>query len=99
VISQVQTKMANVIVTFKVNLESPETNVEDVKDAVSVKIEDSGVQVGKTEIEEVAFGLKAINFICIMDEDKGSTDRLEETMNEVEGVNSVQVVDVRRAIG
>ena len=34
-----------------------------------------------------------------MDESKGSTDALEEDIKGIEGVNSVETVDVRRAIG
>ncbi len=91
--------MANVIITFKVMLESPETNVEDVENELIIKIEDYGASVGKTEIEPVAFGLKAIKVTCLMDESKGGTDKLEEAIKEINGVSSVQVIDVRRAIG
>ena len=34
-----------------------------------------------------------------MDESIGSTDALEEEIKSIHGVNSVDVVDVRRAIG
>lgn len=80
-------------------LESPETNIEEVENEVVVKIEDYGANVGKAEVEPVAFGLKALKITCIMDESKGGTDKLEENIKEVEGVKSVDVVDVRRAIG
>jgi len=35
----------------------------------------------------------------VMDEAKGSTDDLEKKISEIDGVNSVEVVDVRRTIG
>ena len=53
----------------------------------------------KVEEEPVAFGLKALNIVFVMDEAKGSTDALEEEIKGLEGVNSVEVTDVRRAIG
>jgi translation elongation factor EF-1beta len=34
-----------------------------------------------------------------MDEKLGGTDPLEAKLSEIEGVNSVEVIDVRRAIG
>ena len=34
-----------------------------------------------------------------MDEAKGTTDPLEADINNIEGVHSVEVTDVRRAIG
>jgi translation elongation factor EF-1beta len=35
----------------------------------------------------------------VMDENKGATDELEESISKLNDVNSVEVVDVRRAIG
>ena len=91
--------MASVIVTFKVVMESPEVDIESVKDKVVSTIEEHGCDVGKIEIEEVAYGIKAIKLIFIMDEKKGSTDALEEKVKELEGVSSLEVTDVRRAVG
>ena len=53
----------------------------------------------KTEQEPIAFGLKALKITFVMDEDKGSTDPLEETLKNLDGVNSVETIDVRRAVG
>ncbi len=53
----------------------------------------------KTEIEPVAFGLKAINLLFVSDEEKGTTEALEQQVTDLEGVNSVEVTDVRRVIG
>ncbi|MBS3095752.1 elongation factor 1-beta [Candidatus Woesearchaeota archaeon] len=91
--------MASVIITFKVTLESPDVDADGVKYKVINAIEDYGADVGKSEIEEVAYGIKAVKIIFIMDESKGATDPLEEKVKEIEGVSSVEVVDVRRAIG
>ena len=56
-------------------------------------------EVGKVEVEKIAFGLEALKFIVVYDENKGGTDFLEDNMRNIEGVSSVEVVDVRRAIG
>ena len=56
-------------------------------------------EVGKTEREKIAFGLEAIILIFVMDESKGSTDFIEDNMRNIDGVQSVEVTDVRRAIG
>ena len=55
--------------------------------------------VGRVEREKIAFGLEAIILIFIMDESKGSTDFIEDNMRNLDGVQSVEVTDVRRAIG
>ena len=53
----------------------------------------------KTSIEPIAFGLQALNIIFVMDESVGSTEKLEEKIKLIKGVESVEVTDVRRAIG
>ena len=53
---------------------------------------------GSEEIP-IAFGLKSVNITFTMDEEKGSTDQLEEDIANMEDVESAEVVDVRRAIG
>ena len=52
----------------------------------------------KTEIEPVAFGINAVKIIFVSDENKGATDDLEKQISEIEHVNSVEVIEVRRAI-
>ena len=51
------------------------------------------------ELSSPEFGLKSLNLIFVMDEKKGSTDKLEDDISDIEGVQSVEVTDVRRAIG
>lgn len=91
--------MANIIMTIKVVLESPETNLESVKEKAINAIEEYGADIGRSEIEEVAYGIKAVKIMFIANENKGSTDALEEKIKSLEGVSSVEVIDVRRAIG
>lgn len=91
--------MAKVIITLKVNLESPQTNIEKVKAKVTEMITSFDGDVGKIEIEEVAFGLKALKFVFILDESKGGTESLESDIEVLEEVSSVEVTDVRRAVG
>ncbi|MBR9690816.1 elongation factor 1-beta [Candidatus Woesearchaeota archaeon] len=92
--------MANAVVTIKLMPDSPEINLEDVKDEALSKIEAfAGKGDTKTEIIPVAFGLKSLNIIFIMDESLGSPEELEKDIASIEGVNSVETIDVRRAIG
>jgi elongation factor 1-beta len=91
--------MADVIITFKIMPTSPEINLDDVKSKIKDAITAFGGEVGKEEIEPVAFGLNALNLIFVMDENKGSTEDLEEEISKIEGINSVECTDVRRAVG
>lgn len=91
--------MARVIVTVKLMPKSPEVDMEKVKEAAEKPIAEFGGELGKFEIRPIAFGLKALILIFIMDESIGSTETLEKQLGELEGVNSVEVTDVRRTIG
>ena len=92
--------MTNVIVTFKIMPESPEVDLKKISEEAKSKINDfAGAGDMKIEEQPVAFGLKSLNIIFVMDESKGSTEPLEETISEIKGVQSVETTDVRRAIG
>ena len=80
--------------------ESPEVDMEGLKVICLSKIKDfAGEGETKVEIEPIAFGLKSLNIKFVMNEELGSTEPLENSINEVEGVASIEVIDVRRAIG
>jgi elongation factor 1-beta len=92
--------MGTVIITLKIMPTSPEINLTEVETNAKQKIaEFAGEGETKTEIEPIAFGLKALKIIFVMDESKGATDPLEESINQIEGVQSVEVSDIRRALG
>jgi len=93
-------RMANVIVTLKIMPESPDVELADLESKAKEEIADfTGETETKVEIEPIAFGLKALNIFFVMDENKGTTDFLESKITEIDGVNSVEVTDVRRAVG
>jgi len=91
--------MARVIITLKIMPESPETDLAALQSKAEKEIADFDAAFGKAEIEPIAFGLKALKIFFIMEESKGATDPLEEQITAIEGVRSVEVIDVRRAIG
>ncbi|MBS3108224.1 elongation factor 1-beta [Candidatus Woesearchaeota archaeon] len=91
--------MADLMVTMRVMLESPEVNPKDVESKVSKVISDFGAKVGRVEVQDIAFGLKALQFIFIMSESLGATDPLEENISNIEGVRSAEVVGITRTLG
>ena len=93
-------KMANVIITLKIMPESPETDLDQLAEEAKSYISSfAGAGDMRMEQEPVAFGLKALKLTFVMDESKGSTEELENQISKIGGVNSVEVVDVRRAVG
>lgn len=92
--------MADIIVTLNIMPESPDIDLKALEAQSLAKIKKfSGMDNHKVEIKPVAFGLKALSIMFVMAEDKGSTDALEEEISSIDGVNSVEVTDVRRTIG
>lgn len=92
--------MANAIVTIKIMPESPEINLENLeKKAKKDILEFAGKGDTKTEIEPIAFGLKAIKITFIMDEKLGNPDKISEKIEKYKEVASAEIIDVRRAIG
>ena len=92
--------MAKVVVTLKIMPENPEVDLAAIEKEAKAKIIDfSQNEEMKIEQEPIAFGLKALKITFVMDESKGSTETLEQDIKTISRVNSVEAVDVRRAIG
>ena len=91
--------MAQVIVTLKIMPESPDTSLLPIQEKATHLIHEFGGKIGKVDIQEVAFGIKALNLFFIMDENVGSTESLEQEIAQIPHVNSVDVTDVRRTLG
>jgi len=79
--------MGNVAMSLKIMPESPETDIEKIKDELSkiLKIQDA-------KIEPIAFGLKALKILVIVP-DKG-TEEIEEKIKNIDGVSGVEVESV-----
>ena len=77
----------------------PNTDLGKIEEQANKMIKDFGGEPGKSEQKPIAFGLKALDIFFTMPEDRGSTESLEKQISEVEGVQSAEVTDVRRAVG
>ena len=91
--------MASVIITLKIMPSSPNEDISKIEIESKKLIEKFGGKYYKTEIEPVAFGLRAIKIIFTLDESKGSTDKLEEEISSLDGVNSVDIIGITRTFG
>ena len=80
--------MGTVAVSIKVMPESPETDMEHVRQEIAklVKVQDS-------KIEPIAFGLKALR-ILITTPDTGGTEAVEKKIKSIKGVADVEVESV-----
>lgn len=90
--------MAKAIITLKIMPETADTDLKTLETQATAAIESEGGKVGKLERHPIAFGLQSLEIIFMSDETLGS-DVFEQKVSEIEGVQSVQVVEFRRALG
>ncbi|MEK6897480.1 MAG: elongation factor 1-beta [Nanoarchaeota archaeon] len=90
--------MSIVAVKIKIMPESPETDIIKTEKNVKAVLEKEGVKNPKFEVQPIAFGLKALIAMFGWPEEK-ELEGLEEKLKKITGVGSVQVIDIRRAIG
>ncbi len=91
--------MSMVYITLRIMPESTDLDFDALREEAEDAIEEFDGNIGEVEEEPVAFGLKALNITFSMPEEKGDTEPLEQEIAEFDGVQSVDVTDVRRAIG
>lgn len=87
-----------VAVKIKVMPSSPDTNLKEIEAKIKELIETTGGKNCSFTQEPIAFGLKAIIAFFAWPEDL-EMNTLEEEMAKIENVNSIQVIDMRRAVG
>lgn len=92
--------MGKAIMTIKIMPESVEADLDKIQEkALEVIQEATNTSDTKTEQEPIAFGLKALKITFIIDENNADPEALEKTISEIDSVNSVETVDVRRTVG
>ena len=90
--------MGTALVKLKIMPESPEADLETIKQKVQETISSDIDSEIKFEEEPVAFGLKAVIAGFAMDESK-QIDPIQDKIKEIEQVQSAEVADFRRAFG
>lgn len=78
--------------------ESPETDLEAIKQQAQKLMEAEGAKNISFEEKPVAFGLKSIHMKIDLPEEKGS-DIVETKLSEIPSISSVTIEDYRRAFG
>ncbi len=82
----------------KIMPESPETDLDKIKNSAKDEIEKLGAKLHSHEIQPIAFGLNALILTIVWPENQ-DLDLIENALSKIENVNSVEIIDFRRAIG
>ncbi|VVB83459.1 Elongation factor 1-beta [uncultured archaeon] len=85
-------------VKIKIFPTSPDVDLEELKKTIKSLVERTGGKNCSFEQEPIAFGLEAIIALFAWPEEI-ELQELEDSLNEIEEVSSIQVVDMRRAFG
>ena len=90
--------MATVVIIVKLLPDSPDANLDEMKEKAKSLLEKEGAKNISFEERPIAFGLKALMVKTDMPEEKG-TDLVESLLSSIEHVSSVTIEDYRRAFG
>ena len=83
--------MGSVAITFRIMPDDAETDLEAIKSAVQSTLKGA---LRDLREEPVAFGLRAILAIAIVNDASGGSEELEQSLAAISGVGSVDTVDV-----
>lgn len=90
--------MGTALVKIKIMPESPETDLEAIKNKAYEIVEENKGTNPMFDEEPIAFGLKAVIVSFDIDE-SNALEPIEEAFKKIEKVNSAEVIDMRRAFG
>ena len=82
--------MSDVAAILKVMPESPEVDLDALKQTITETV------LERIEDEPIGFGLVALNVTIVVDDGEGGTEPIEEALANIDDIQSVEVVDVRR---
>jgi len=85
--------MGRVAASYNLMPEGPEVPVDEVRERIA-SIVPENVTVSDAQIKPLAFGLKIIQVTFIMDDAEGIVDRLEETLQGLEGIQNVETISI-----
>lgn len=81
--------MGQVAITLKVMPESPEVDINRLKEEIR-----NSVDVKEIREEPIGFGLVALKVLIVLQDSTGGTDMIEKSISEISGVASVDTEDV-----
>lgn len=89
--------MGTVGIKMKIMPDSPDVDMEKMKEEIKKLIEKMGGRSREYSIEPVAFGLNSVNAFFEWPEEK-ELEELENSIRNMKDISSVQILDMRRLI-
>jgi translation elongation factor aEF-1 beta len=85
--------MGEVLIRYKIMPVSPEVDLEKVAEMFATYVPDHG-RVSRYEVKPAFFGLKMLEWAVVLDDKIGGGEELESKLNETEGVQSVEILEM-----
>ena len=85
--------MGEVGLQYRVLPEGLEVDLKKLEDDIK-KALPAGVSLRVAEQRPLAFGLKALHVLVVMDDKKGGAEEVESAISGVSGVQSVEIVEM-----
>ncbi len=87
--------MGEVLTTMKIMPDSPDVDLDAIKATIESSMPE-GVKLHSMVEEPIAFGLVAIILQFITDDGEGGSEPVEEMVQAIEGVASIEITGVGR---
>ena len=85
--------MGEVLIRYKIMPEGPDVDLEKVAEKLATYVPDHG-RVSRYEVKPAFFGLMMLEWTVVLDDKKGGGEELEGKLNETEGVQSVEILEM-----
>lgn len=85
--------MGEVGLQYRVLPEGVEVDLEDLRKRIQSALP-TGAALRASETKPLAFGLKALHVLVVLDDKKGGAEQVEEAIAKVPGVQSVEIVQM-----
>ncbi len=79
-----------VLITYKVMPADVDVNLEELKSKIIESISDK-CEIKDTKEEPIAFGLKALKILVMIEEKEGLAEKIENSILNIDKVESVEV--------
>ncbi len=83
--------MGSVAITYRVMPEDVSTDLRPIQDGIRRVV---GPALKGMQVKDVAFGLRAILALALVDDASGAGEKLESGLSAIPGVASVEAIDV-----
>lgn len=85
----------NVAATLRIMPTDTGVDLDSIKEYLKGIVKEYG-ETHKIEVKPIAFGLNSLEAVILLNDSEGGMEEIESSVKKLEGVGSVEVIDVNR---